>query len=173
MSGSLVDLLIKHIIIGVGNFLPRHKRFNKKRARLFRLAGMNIGIGTSVAGPISVRPDVAHLVSIGRDSFINSEVRFGCSNKTIQLGDNVLIGSRVCFETASHGLKYAENVGRGTITKAIHVGSRAWIGSGAIILSGVTIGQGAVVAAGAVVHKDVAENQVVGGVPAKFIKNTS
>jgi len=45
-----------------------------------------------------------------------------------------------------------------------------WIGSGAIITKGVTIGDGAVIAAGAVVTKDVPENTVAGGVPAKVIK---
>lgn len=46
-----------------------------------------------------------------------------------------------------------------------------WVGSNATILQGVTIGDNAVVAAGAVVTKDVAANTVVGGVPARFIKN--
>ena len=52
----------------------------------------------------------------------------------------------------------------------IHIGNRVWIGAGAIITRGVTIGDGAVIAARAVVTKDVEENTIVGGVPAKFIK---
>ncbi len=52
----------------------------------------------------------------------------------------------------------------------IHIGNRVWIGAGAIITRGVTIGDGAVIAAGAVVTKDVEENTIVGGVPAKLIK---
>ena len=55
--------------------------------------------------------------------------------------------------------------------KPVHIGRNAWIGVGAIILPGVTIGENAVVAAGAVVTKDVAPNAIVGGNPAKFIKN--
>jgi acetyltransferase-like isoleucine patch superfamily enzyme len=50
------------------------------------------------------------------------------------------------------------------------IGNRVWIGSGAIITKGVCIGDGAVIAAGAVVTRNVAENTVVGGVPAKLIK---
>lgn len=46
-----------------------------------------------------------------------------------------------------------------------------WIGSNVTILAGVTVDYGAVVAAGAVVTKDVAPNTIVGGNPAKFIKN--
>ena len=47
----------------------------------------------------------------------------------------------------------------------------AWIGARAVILPGVTVGEGAVVASGAVVTKDVAPRTIVGGNPARFIKN--
>ena len=54
--------------------------------------------------------------------------------------------------------------------KPVHIGKNAWVGAGATILPGVTVGDNAVVAAGAVVTKDVAPNTIVGGNPAKFIK---
>ena len=47
----------------------------------------------------------------------------------------------------------------------------AWIGAGAVILPGVTVGENAIVAAGAVVTKDVADNTVVAGIPAKYIRD--
>ena len=52
----------------------------------------------------------------------------------------------------------------------VKIGSRVWIGAHATILSGVTVGNNAVIAAGAVVTKDVPDNAVVAGVPAKIIK---
>ena len=52
----------------------------------------------------------------------------------------------------------------------VKIGNKVWIGAHATILPGVTIGNGAVVGAGAVVTKDVPENAVVAGVPAKIIK---
>ena len=53
----------------------------------------------------------------------------------------------------------------------INIGKNVWIGSNATVLAGVNIGDGAIIAAGAVVTNDVAEDTVVGGVPAKLIKN--
>src|SRR6478752_4049506 len=52
----------------------------------------------------------------------------------------------------------------------VHVGNDCWIGHGAIILPGVRVGDGAVIAAGAVVSRDVAPYTIVGGVPAKQIR---
>ena len=59
------------------------------------------------------------------------------------------------------------------IPAPIHIGKRVWIGSNATILPGVTIGDGAIVAAGAVVTKDVPENTIVSGVPAKVMRTIS
>ena len=55
--------------------------------------------------------------------------------------------------------------------KAVTIKKGAWIGARVILLPGVTVGEGAVVASGAVVTKDVAPRTIVGGNPAKFIKN--
>ncbi len=123
-------------------------------------------------GPFTVRPlGGAKNIEIGEGTFINSDVRFGVPNK-VTIGKNVQIGPRVMFETMTHGLIYVPEKGRGGESKPITVEDEVWIGAGAIVTQGVTIGKGAVVAAGAVVTKNVAPNTVVGGVPAKFIKNT-
>ena len=54
---------------------------------------------------------------------------------------------------------------------SIKIGNDVWIGSNATVLAGVTIGDGAIIAAGAVVTKDVAENTIVAGVPAKYMRD--
>ena len=59
---------------------------------------------------------------------------------------------------------------QGISTRPVVIGDDVWIGANAVILPGVTIGRHVVVAAGAVVTKDVPENTIVAGVPAKVIK---
>ena len=83
------------------------------------------------------------------------------------IGDNVFIGHNVVLATIDHDLNPYD---RSNHFAPIHIGDRVWIGSSAVITKGVTIGNGSVVAAGAVVTKDVPENVIVGGVPAKIIK---
>ena len=76
---------------------------------------------------------------------------------------------RMSVATLNHGLAPEER--KSTYPAPIVLGRNVWVGSNATILQGVTIGDNAVIAAGAVVTKDVAAGTVVGGVPARFIKN--
>ena len=137
----------------------------------YKLAGVRVEGRCIIYGPLTIRPvGGAKNISIGKGSFVNTEVRFGCPKETIAIGRNCQIGPRVCFETMSHGMVYEPGKGRGRFSKPIVVEDEVWIGCGAIILQGVTIGKGAVITAGAVVNKDVDPYTVVGGVPAKLIK---
>lgn len=106
-------------------------------------------------------------ITLGKGVFINH----ACSMLDlggIDIHDEVMIGPRVNITSENHPVSPAERKtlvpGRVTIKK------NAWIGAGATILPGVTIGKHAVVAAGAVVTQDVPDNTVVGGVPAKVLK---
>ena len=85
----------------------------------------------------------------------------------ITIDDNTMIAANVQLISNNHDLH-----DRMILTcKPVHICENAWIGAGATILPGVTVGKNAVVAAGAVVTKDVTPNTIVGGNPAKFIKN--
>ncbi|MCC9064878.1 DapH/DapD/GlmU-related protein [Flavobacterium piscisymbiosum] len=107
-------------------------------------------------------------ITIGKNVFINFDCTF-LALGGITIEDDVLIGPKVSLITENHPLNPEER--KGLTAKSILIKKNAWIGANATILSGVTIGKNAVVAAGAVVSKDVPDNTIVGGIPAKFIKN--
>ncbi len=88
----------------------------------------------------------------------------------IRIGDNCMVGPDVGIYTTYHDEKPEGRYLSG-YAEPITIGNDVWIGGGARILSGVTIGDGAIIAAGAVVRNNVDSRTIVGGVPAKFIKN--
>jgi acetyltransferase-like isoleucine patch superfamily enzyme len=86
----------------------------------------------------------------------------------IEIGKNVFI-NHVCSFLDMGGITI-EDQRNSIVTRPITIKQKAWIGAGATILPGVTVGRNAIVAAGAVVSKDVPDNTIVGGVPARIIK---
>lgn len=105
---------------------------------------------------------------IGKNVFINFDCVF-LDLGGITIEENVFVAPKVSLLSEGHPSSKEDR--HSLIPNAIHIKKNAWIGAGATILPGVTIGENAVVAAGAVVSKNVAPNTIVGGVPAKFIKN--
>ena len=81
-----------------------------------------------------------------------------------------MIGPNTLITTVGHPLSPAKRRAHTGIAKPVTIGDDVWIGGNVTILPGVAIGNNVVVAAGAVVTKDVPDNCVVGGVPAKIIK---
>ncbi len=111
--------------------------------------------------------DFGKNIHIGKDVFINSGCHFQ-DQGGIEIGDGAMIGHNVVLATVNHDLNPAQN--RKLHYAPIQIGAHVWIGSNATVLSGVTIGAWSVVAAGAVVTRDVPPYTVVGGVPAKIIR---
>jgi acetyltransferase-like isoleucine patch superfamily enzyme len=111
--------------------------------------------------------DCGKNISVGKNVFINSGCRFQ-DQGGITIGDGALIGHNVVLATLNHDIDPRK---RSTMHPApIVIGKNVWIGANATVVPGVIIGDGAVIAAGAVVTKDVPANVIVGGVPAKIIK---
>lgn len=114
--------------------------------------------------------DCGKNIHIGKRVFINMSCKFQ-DQGGIYIGDDTLIGHNVVLATLNHALSPRKRADM--IPAPIRIGSKVWIGAGAIVLPGVTIGDGAIVATGAVVTKDVPENTIVGGVPAKPMRTIS
>ena len=112
--------------------------------------------------------DFGKNITIGRNVFINACCHFQ-DHGGVTLGDGCLIGHNVVFATLNHGI--APDDRASMYPAPITLGKNIWVGSNSTILRGVTIGDNAIIAAGSVVTKDVAENTIVGGVPAKYIRH--
>ena len=108
---------------------------------------------------------LGHHVQFGSGSLVYCDAEFG---NYVLMARGVAFVGRDDHRTDVVGLPVWESP-RGDMLKVV-VEDDVWIGHGAIILSGVTIGRGSVVAAGAVVTKDVPAYAIVGGNPAKIIR---
>ena len=116
-------------------------------------------------------------IIFGDNVNIGYNVRMSACDKII-IGNNVLMGSNVLITDNSHG-KYSGNNqdspvtppnSRKIVSKSIKIGNNVWIGENVVIQKGTTIGHGSIIAANSVVTKDIPENVIAAGAPAKIIK---
>lgn len=135
------------------------------RNLLSRLFGKTVDESFRVFPPFYT--DFGKNITVGKNVFINACCHFQ-DHGGVSLGDGCQIGHNVVFATLNHGLAPEDR--QTTYPAPITLGKNVWVGSNSTILQGVTIGDNAVVAAGAVVTKDVPENTIVGGVPARIIR---
>ena len=114
-------------------------------------------------GPINV----GKRTSIGSGTIITSY-------NGVEIGESVIIAGGCSISAGGYNIYDLPSneslMDQGVYTKGpITIGDDSWIGSGAIILDGITVGKHAVVGAGAVVTKDVADSEIVAGIPARVI----
>jgi acetyltransferase-like isoleucine patch superfamily enzyme len=111
------------------------------------------------------------VVSIGAKTVLGQECTISAFQR-VSIGRECVIADRAMFIDFDHGMVEVERPIReqGIYKRDTCVGNNVWIGYGACILRGVTVGNNAVIGTNSVVTKDVPDNAVVGGVPAKIIR---
>ena len=147
--------------------------------------GQNVTIGC--ARSLKIKNNVSfdsgcELNACGGSLTIDSDCKF---NKNVSLnasvaghisfGKNCIVGQGVILRSSNH-ISSDVNIPimyQGHESGCITIGDNVWIGAGAIILPNVKIGDGVIIGAGSVVTKSFTTNQVIGGVPAKLIKERS
>jgi acetyltransferase-like isoleucine patch superfamily enzyme len=153
--------------------------------RAYILGGRNIIIGENFFSLSGLRieawenyeSDVFHpKIIIGNNVTINYNLHLGCIN-SIQIQNNVLIGSNVLITDHSHGFVSNEDLNLPPAKRKLYskgpvfIGNNVWIGDFVSILPGVNLGDNVIVGSNSVVTKSFPPNVVIGGVPAKILKD--
>ena len=115
--------------------------------------------------------NIGEFIRIGNNVGIGEFAYLG-GGGGLEIGDDCIIGQYFSCHPENHHFENPEKLIRlqGVSRKGIKIGRNCWIGSKVTILDGVSIGNDCVIAAGAVVTKSIPSNSVIGGVPAKIIK---
>jgi acetyltransferase-like isoleucine patch superfamily enzyme len=149
----------------ISHNLNNSSDYDEVRKWLGEITGEPIDPSTNVFVPFYT--NFGKFIRLGKNVFVNHGCTF-LDLGGITIEDGVLIGPKVNLISESHPLNPAE---RNVLdVKSVLIKQNAWIGAAATILPGVTVGRNSVVAAGALVTRDVPDNSVVAGVPAKIVK---
>ena len=166
------DLLVSsfEILSAIIFALPRHKILFNSIKKLFLIC-----VGAKVGRWVTFYPGIK--INTGRNLVLgdNVDLAWGVLITTdggVEIGDRTLIGYNTMIFSLNHVIPEADGqiFFAGHRPSKVTIGKDVWIGGGCIILPGITIGEGAIVASGSVVSKDIAPFTIVGGIPAKVIK---
>lgn len=151
--------------------LPPPYSFTRLRMRLLRAIGVRIGDGTVICGRVSIAgsKNAQRKLRIGSACMINDGCRFDMG-APIAVGDRVHLGHDATLLTTTHDIGPHEQRVCGSRSESVSIGDGSWVGTRVLILPGVRIGAGCVIAAGSVVTQSVPEDTLVGGVPARVLR---
>lgn len=124
-------------------------------------------IDESVTISLPFYTDFGKHITFGKNIFLNQNVTF-VDLGGITIEDNVLIGPMTRLITVNHLVDPSKR--RGIEVAPIIISKNAWLGANVTVLPGVTIGENSIVAADSTVTKDVPDNVIVAGTPARIIK---
>lgn len=148
--------------------LPRFKWMNRIKSNFLRLQGASIGADIIWYPKVWVVPGrnlrIGNSVNVSREVLISSE-------GGVTIGNNCQIGYRTQIYSSNHELNGEVLSESGNIYKPVFIGNNVWIGASTIILPGVIIGNNVVVGAGSVVTRNIPDNSIYGGNPAKSLRN--
>lgn len=133
---------------------------------------IKVGKGTKIHDTVILRQ--AKNIEIGEGCLINHNnvLQAGKVDGRIKIGNFVHTGANVMIIAFNHAFDTRDipTINQDYYDADVVIEDDVWVGGGSVILAGVTIGRGAIIAAGSVVNKDVSPFTIVGGIPAKLIK---
>ena len=137
--------------------------------------GDNVRIGTRNSWAVGFKASTDAQLIIGDRVSVNYQTIISVAKK-VSIGDHTMIAGNVqIYDNISHPISPRRRLAYEPFTldeaSPVHIGRNVWIGQAAIIMRGVTIGDNSVVAAGSIVTKSVPPNTLVGGNPARILRN--
>ena len=157
---------VKHTLVMflVNNLFAGAYLFEVKR-RLLNGIGYSLGEGTKVVGPVYCpgKLKTGTHCWLGRNFTIHG-------TGAVEIGDNCNIAPDVTFLAGGHGADSQENEANEDQKPSICVEEGCWVGTGAILCQNVTIEKGCMVIPNSCVMRNLPENTLVGGVPARIMK---
>lgn len=140
--------------------------------------GLHFGPDVSIGRGTQIRPSSYYGGEAGVGLWVGARSSFGagcfigCSGE-IRIGSDVMLGPGVKLFSENHVFSDRSQTikAQGVDRSFLMIGDDVWIGSGVTVTAGVTIGRGVVVAAGSVVTRDLPDNVIVAGIPAKIMRD--
>jgi acetyltransferase-like isoleucine patch superfamily enzyme len=164
------DAALTHPDIKLGN----HIYLGKEVIAYSDSSGGRVSFGdhTQIYGQCLLRTGQGAGISFGRGTHVQMGCTFVACLSSIDIGDQVEIASGCSFYSFNHGVAPGKLIMEQELESKgpIKIGDGAWLGHGVTVLEGTRIGSGAVVGAGSVVTKDVPDNAIAVGAPAKVIR---
>lgn len=155
------------------SYYPKTKKSLFSTIELLNNSSITLGKNLILEKYVTLKSFGTGELIIKDNVYINKGTTIVSHNKIV-ISEGVLIGPNVMIFDHNHDRK-KELSNKGTQhykSSPIYIGEDVWIGANSVILSGITIGKGSIIAAGSIVTKDVPENAIVCGNPARIIKNT-
>lgn len=126
-------------------------------------------VGDNISVEHNFHCDLGYNIHVGKNFYAG----FNCTildMAEVRIGDNCLIAPNVGVYTAGHHINPVDRHTSG-YAKPITIGHNVWIGGHCVIIGGIKIGNNSIIAAGSVVTKDIPENTIYAGNPAKKIRD--
>lgn len=169
-AGSAISSALRESLTAFTRGLAHHAIRQRPFPRLLRSRAVTaLGHRVSASALINAHVTLAgsSQLVLGPRSFVNEGTYFDLTG-AITIGSNCSIGHQGLFLTASHTIAGNERRAGDFSIAPITVGDGTWIGARVTVLPGVRIGSGCVIAAGSIVTKDLPDNGIYAGVPARL-----
>ncbi|MCU7557420.1 sugar O-acetyltransferase [Macrococcus sp. TMW 2.2395] len=159
------DRMNAKITVRAYNNTPENLEDERKK----RIKGILGSTKENVTIETDFRCDYGYNIHVGENFYANHDLTI-LDVAPVTIGDNCMIAPGVHIYTATHPIDPAQRNSGKEYAKPVVIGDNCWIGGRSVINPGVTIGNNVVIASGAVVTKDVPDNVVVAGVPARVMQ---